>query len=175
MSEEKVWTAALLVIGDEILSGRTQDKNVGQVAVWLNEQGIRLAAERCKIELTDQPEAEMHLSLPELKLSYRRRVARAEFDALTADLVERTIDSCRRALSDARLSPGDIDEVVLVGGSSRIPAVRARVEQFFGKKPHTELNPEEVVALGGSVKGIVPDIVERRLREKKLARETLRA
>ncbi|MFN0241408.1 MAG: Fe-S protein assembly chaperone HscA [Planctomycetota bacterium] len=115
------------------------------------QQGIRLAAERCKIDLTDHPEADLHLSLPELKLSYRRRMTRAEFDALTADLVERTIDSCRRALSDARLQSNDIEEVVLVGGSSRIPAVRARVEQFFGRKPHTELNPEEVVALGAAV------------------------
>lgn len=115
------------------------------------QQGIRLAAERCKIDLTEHPEAELHLSMPELKLSYRRRVTRAEFDALTSDLVERTIDSCRRALSDARLQPNDIEEVVLVGGSSRIPAVRARVEQFFGRKPHTELNPEEVVALGAAV------------------------
>jgi len=115
------------------------------------QQAVRLEAERCKIELSQRSEAEMHLSLPELSLSWRRRVTRQEFERLTADLVERSIDCCRRALSDARLGNSEIDEVVLVGGSSRIPAVRARVEAFFGKKPHTELNPDEVVALGAAV------------------------
>ncbi|MFN0009225.1 MAG: Fe-S protein assembly chaperone HscA [Planctomycetota bacterium] len=114
-------------------------------------QAVRLAAERCKIELSQQNETEMHLSLPELSLNWRRRVTREEFEAMTADLIERSIDCCRRALSDARLGNAEIDEVVLVGGSSRIPAVRRRVEEFFGRKPHTELNPEEVVALGAAV------------------------
>ena len=114
-------------------------------------QAVRLAAERCKIELSLHPEAEMHLALPELGVRWRRRFAREEFESLTADLVERTIDCCRRALSDARLANAEIDEVVLVGGSSRIPAVRRQVEAFFGRKPHTELNPDEVVALGAAV------------------------
>ncbi len=115
------------------------------------QQGVRLAAEKCKIELSHQPEAEMHLVVPELRLNWRRRVTREEFDRITADLVNRSIDACRQALSDSRLARQQIDEVVLVGGSSRIPAVRARVEEFFGRKPHTELNPEEVVALGAAV------------------------
>jgi molecular chaperone DnaK len=115
------------------------------------QQAVRLAAERCKIELSLRPEAEMHLALPELSLNWRRRVTREEFERLTADLVERSIDCCRRALSDARLANAEVDEVVLVGGSSRIPAVRRRVEEFFGRKPHTELNPDEVVALGAAV------------------------
>jgi Fe-S protein assembly chaperone HscA len=115
------------------------------------QQAARLAAEKCKIELSQDPEAEMHLHVPELRLHWRRRFRREEFERLTADLVERSIQACRQALSDAHLAPPDIDEVVLVGGSSRIPAVRARVEQFFGRKPHTELNPEEVVALGAAV------------------------
>src|SRR5262249_28018399 len=72
-------------------------------------QAVRLAAERCKIELSQRPEAEMHLALPELRLNWRRRFTREEFDALTADLVERTIDCCRRALSDARLGNAEID------------------------------------------------------------------
>jgi molecular chaperone DnaK len=114
-------------------------------------QAVRLAAERCKIELSLHPEAEMHLTLPELGVRWRRRFAREEFERLTADLVERTIDCCRRALSDARLANAEIDEVVLVGGSSRMPAVRRQVEAFFGRKPHTELNPDEVVALGAAV------------------------
>jgi Fe-S protein assembly chaperone HscA len=115
------------------------------------QQAARLAAEKCKIELSQQPEAEMHLMVPELKLNWRRRFSRGEFERLTADLVERSIQSCRQALSDAHFRASDVSEVVLVGGSSRIPAVRARVEQFFGRKPHTELNPEEVVALGAAV------------------------
>jgi molecular chaperone DnaK len=115
------------------------------------QQAVRLAAERCKIELSHDPEAEMHLVVPDLALNWRRRVTRDEFERLTADLVERTIDACRLALSDAQLSPEAVDEVVLVGGSSRLPAVRRRVEQFFGRRPHTELNPEEVVALGAAV------------------------
>ena len=115
------------------------------------QQAVRLAAERCKIELSQRSEAEMHISLPEIGLNWRRRFTRDEFDRLTADLVERTIDCSRRALSDARLGNKEIDEVVLVGGSSRIPAVRAKVEAFFGRKPHTELNPDEVVALGAAI------------------------
>jgi Fe-S protein assembly chaperone HscA len=115
------------------------------------QQGVRLAAEKCKIELSQAPEADMHVVVPELALNWRRRFARAEFDRLTIDLVERTIQCCRRALSDARVQAKDVDEVVLVGGSSRIPAVRAAVERHFGRKPHTELNPEEVVALGAAV------------------------
>jgi Fe-S protein assembly chaperone HscA len=115
------------------------------------QQAVRLAAEKTKIELSQHPEAEMHVHVPELKLNWRRRFTREEFDRATFDLVERSLQSCRQALSDAHLKPSDIDEVVLVGGSSRIPAVRSRVERFFGRKPHTELNPEEVVALGAAV------------------------
>ncbi|MBL8859014.1 MAG: Fe-S protein assembly chaperone HscA [Planctomycetes bacterium] len=115
------------------------------------QQAVRMAAEHTKIALTTDPDADFHVHVPELRLNWRRRVTRAEFDALTRDLVERAMDACRRALSDAKLDPKTIDEVVLVGGSSRIPAVRARVAEFFGKTPHTELNPEEVVALGAAV------------------------
>ena len=115
------------------------------------QQAVRLAAERCKIELSAQPEADLHLAIPELRLNWRRRVTREEFDALVADLVQRAIDCCRRALSDAKAKAAEIDEVVLVGGSTRVPLVRARVEAFFGRKPHTELNPDEVVALGAAV------------------------
>src|SRR5262249_39421321 len=80
-----------------------------------------------------------------------RRVAREELENLTRDLIERTLDACRRALSDARLRVEQIDEVVLVGGATRMPAVRRGVERCFGRKPHTELNPDEVVALGAAV------------------------
>jgi len=75
----------------------------------------------------------------------------SEFESTIADVVERTIAPCRQALKDAGVSPRDLDEVVLVGGSTRVPLVRRRVEEFFGRTPHTELNPEEVVALGAAV------------------------
>ena len=115
------------------------------------QQAIRLSAEQCKIALSTDPEAELHVVIPAKRVSWRRRVSREEFEALGAELLERTISACRQALSDAKLAPEKIDEVVLVGGSTRMPLVRARVERFFGRKPHTELNPDEVVALGAAV------------------------
>jgi Fe-S protein assembly chaperone HscA len=118
-------------------------------------QAARLAAERCKIALSRDPRHEIHLSMPELDVNWRRRVTRSELEERMAPLIERTIDCCRRALSDAGLEVDQIDQVVLVGGSTRIPAVRRRVEEFFGRTPHTELNPEEVVALGAAAQAQV--------------------
>ncbi len=115
------------------------------------QQALRLACERCKIELSSAPRGEIHLVIPERRLAWRREVSREEFEALVAPLVERSMAACRQAMSDAKLAPERSDEVVLVGGSSRIPAVRARVAAFFGRKPHSELNPDEVVALGAAV------------------------
>ncbi|MDP6538086.1 MAG: Fe-S protein assembly chaperone HscA [Planctomycetota bacterium] len=119
------------------------------------QQAARLAAERCKIELSTHPEAEIAFIVPHENIHFRRRVTRDEFEDLIGELVERTLDACRRALSDAGLAAEEIDEVVLVGGSTRIPMVRARVEAFFGRLPHTELNPDEVVALGAAVQAHV--------------------
>ena len=118
-------------------------------------QACRLAAEKCKIALSRDPEAEMHLVMPESGVNWRRRFTREELEALIQPHIDRTLDCCRRALSDAGLSVGDIDEVVLVGGSTRIPAVRRTVGSFFEREPHTELNPEEVVALGAAVQAHV--------------------
>src|SRR6185295_11455705 len=84
-------------------------------------------------------------------LSYRRSFTRSEFDRLIEPIVARTLVPCRQALQDAGLKPSDIDEVVMVGGSTRIPLVRERVQALFGRVPHTELNPDEVVALGAAV------------------------
>ncbi len=114
-------------------------------------QALRLGAERCKIELSRAEQAEMHLVAPELGLDWRRTVTRAELDVAIAPLLERTLDACERALADAKLDVASIDEVVLVGGSTRVPAVRALVEKFFGRKAHAELDPDEVVALGAAV------------------------
>ncbi len=118
-------------------------------------QGLRLAAERCKLELSSRGESELHISAPEQRFAWRRSIQREEFEHLLQPFVERTLACCQRALHDARLATHDIHEVVLVGGSTRIPRVRAEVERFFGKKPHCELNPDEVVAMGAAVQGHV--------------------
>ncbi len=115
------------------------------------QQAARLAAEKCKVELSTQPESELHLVLPESSVNVRINVTREEFESRIEGLIARTLDSCRRALSDAGLEAGEIAEVVMVGGSTRIPAVRKAVEDLFGRLPHTELNPDEVVALGAAV------------------------
>ena len=118
-------------------------------------QAARLAAERCKVALSSDPSHELRLSLPDAHLSWRRTVTREELEQRIAPMIERTIAGCRRALADADLQPADVDEVVLVGGSTRIPAVRRAVEVYFGRTPHTELNPEEVVALGAAAQAEV--------------------
>ena len=104
-------------------------------------QEIRKAAIQAKIDLSERDETTLQ----------GRTVTRAEFEALIAPVVERTLAPCRQALADAGVESSSIDEVVLVGGSTRIPLVRRRVEELFGKKPHSELNPDEVVALGAAV------------------------
>jgi len=114
-------------------------------------QHLREAAERAKIELSIADSAELAIDLPQRGIAYSSRLSRAEFEALIAPHIDRSLAKCQSALRDAKLKPADILEVVLVGGSTRIPYVRQRVEAFFGRKPHTDLNPDEVVALGAAV------------------------
>jgi molecular chaperone DnaK (HSP70) len=114
-------------------------------------QHLRDQAERVKITLSSQETADFVLDLPARNHSYRRTFTRAELEALLQPFIDRTLEKCRSALRDAELSTKDIREVVLVGGSTRIPYVRRRVEELFGRKPHTELNPDEVVAMGAAV------------------------
>jgi Fe-S protein assembly chaperone HscA len=114
-------------------------------------QALRLAAERTKIRLSDEERVTATIELPDGKGTYRKDFSRAEVEALAEPLVERTLAPCRQALKDAGLQVSSIDEVVLVGGSTRMPLVRRRVHELFGKKPHSELNPDEVVALGAAV------------------------
>jgi molecular chaperone DnaK (HSP70) len=114
-------------------------------------QAIRLEAERTKIRLSDEMKTTAILDLPEGKGRYSRDLTRDQLESLTMELVERTLGPCRLALKDACLTPSDIDEVVLVGGSTRMPLVRQHVQALFGKQPHCELNPDEVVALGAAV------------------------
>ncbi|MEK6763215.1 MAG: molecular chaperone DnaK [Nitrospirota bacterium] len=114
-------------------------------------QAIRLEAERTKVRLSDAMKTTATLDLPDGKGRYERDLTRDQLESLTMNLVERTLGPCRLALKDAGLTPNDIDEVVLVGGSTRMPLVRQRVQELFGKIPHCELNPDEVVALGAAV------------------------
>ena len=118
-------------------------------------QAARLSAEKTKIELSSRPESELTLSLPDYGINVRKRITRGEFDALIAPLVKRSLDCVRRAMADAKLAPKDVDEVVLVGGSTRIPLVRSEVESFFGRTPHTALDPDQVVALGAAAQAEV--------------------
>jgi chaperone protein DnaK len=115
------------------------------------QQDIRVRAEQAKCALSTDIQATVRVPLPGGKGDYTRTFTRAEFENLGTDLVEKTLAPCRQAIKDAGLSATDVDEVVLVGGSTRMPLVRQRVQALFGKLPHCELNPDEVVALGAAV------------------------
>jgi Fe-S protein assembly chaperone HscA len=110
-------------------------------------QAIRKAVIAAKHDLTDAEEAEIRVEA----LGYSRRLTRVEFEQLIRPLVERTIQPVRQALADAGLEPSEVDEAVLVGGATRVPLVRRIVSELFGRTPHSELNPDEVVALGAAV------------------------
>ena len=112
-------------------------------------QELRLAAEAAKCRLSFDERTT--LTIPFEAFTYRREIARTDLEALIGPLVESTLGPCRRALADAGLDPAGVDEVVLVGGSTRIPLVRRRVQEVFGREPHSRLNPDEVVALGAAV------------------------
>jgi Fe-S protein assembly chaperone HscA len=114
-------------------------------------QALRIEAERTKIRLSDEMTTTVTVDLPDGKGQFQRKLSRHELDMLTTALIDQTLASCRSALNDAGLQPEGIDEVVLVGGSTRMPLVRRRVQELFGKVPHSELNPDEVVALGAAV------------------------
>ena len=147
--------------GDTFLGGDDFDRTL--MAVAARDMGVDLtardaellqylrdAAERTKIALSAADSAEFRVAVPG-RPEYRRTFSRVEFEALIQPAIDRSIDKCRSALKDAGLTPAQVDEVVLVGGSTRIPYVRRRVAEFFGKPPHTGLNPDEVVALGAAV------------------------
>jgi molecular chaperone DnaK len=120
-------------------------------------QRLREAAEKAKIELSSSTQTEINLPYVTATASgpkhLVRTLARAKFEQLIADLVKRTIEPCETALKAAGLSKSDIDEIILVGGSTRIPAVQEAVEKFFGKKPSKGVNPDEVVAVGAAIQG----------------------
>ncbi len=120
-------------------------------------QRLKEAAEKAKIELSSSPQTEINLPYVTATSSgpkhLVRTLSKAKFDQLIDDLVKRTIEPCQAALKAAGLSTSDIDEIILVGGSTRIPAVQEAVEKFFGKAPSKGVNPDEVVAVGAAIQG----------------------
>ena len=121
-------------------------------------QRLKEAAEKTKHELSSSLETEINLpfiaqSAKGEPLHIVRSMTRSELELLTSDLIERTIEPCQKALADAKLTPADIHNVILVGGMTRMPAVQKTVKQFFGKDPHKGVNPDEVVAAGAALQG----------------------
>jgi molecular chaperone DnaK len=145
-------------------------------------QRLKEAAEKAKIELSSVQETEVNL--PYLTADATgpkhllKKLSRSKFEQMVADIINRTMEPCRKALADAGKKASDIHEVVLVGGSTRIPMVQAKVKEFFGKEPNRSVNPDEVVALGAAVQGgvlsgDVKDILLLDVTPLSLAIETL--
>jgi molecular chaperone DnaK len=120
-------------------------------------QRLKEAAEKAKIELSSSTETEINLPyimpVDGVPKHLVRKLTRAKFEQLADDLIRRTIEPCKSAMKNANMSASDIDEIILVGGSTRIPAIQAAVENFFGKAPSKGVNPDEVVAIGAGIQG----------------------
>jgi molecular chaperone DnaK len=159
--------------GDTFLGGEDFDKRLIDYMAdeFKKEQGIDLrgdrlalqrlkeAAEKAKIELSSTMQTELNLPFITADASGPKhltmKLSRAKLEMLVGDLIDRTVEPCRMALKDAGLSPGDIDEVILVGGMTRMPKVVETVKSFFGKEPHKGVNPDEVVAVGAAIQAAV--------------------
>ncbi len=157
--------------GDTFLGGEDFDMRIVNYLAdeFQKEQGIDLrkdplalqrlkeAAEKAKIELSSSTQTEVNLPFITADQSGPKhlqiKLTRAKLEALVDDLIQRTIEPCRKALKDAGIEPGDIDEVILVGGQTRMPKVQQVVQAFFGKEPHKGVNPDEVVAVGAAIQG----------------------
>lgn len=122
-------------------------------------QRLKEAAEKAKIELSSSTQTDINLPYITTSnngpLHFLRNLTRSKFDQMTSDLVDRTIACAKSALKNASLKPSDIDEVILVGGSTRIPSIQEAIEKFIGKKANKSVNPDEVVALGAAIQGAV--------------------
>ena len=140
-------------LADEFKTEENMDLKQDPMAL----QRLKEAAEKAKIELSASAQTEINLPYITATASgpkhLVRTLTRSKFEQLIDDLVKRTIEPCKSALKSAGLSTGDIDEIILVGGSTRIPAVQAAVESFFGKAPSKGVNPDEVVAVGAGIQG----------------------
>ncbi|MFK0686605.1 molecular chaperone DnaK [Mesorhizobium sp. IMUNJ 23033] len=182
--------------GDTFLGGEDFDMRLVEYLAteFKKEQGIDLkndklalqrlkeAAEKAKIELSSTTQTEINLPFITADATGPKhltlKLTRAKFESLVEDLVQRTIDPCKAALKDAGLKAGEIDEVVLVGGMTRMPKIQEIVKQFFGKEPHKGVNPDEVVALGaaiqaGVLQGDVKDVLLLDVTPLSLGIETL--
>ncbi len=142
-------------LADEFQSEKGIDLRKDPMAL----QRLKEAAEKAKIELSSSQQTEVNLPyitvMDNVPQHLVRTLTRAKFEQLCDDLIQATLEPCRQALKDAGISNSDIDEVILVGGSSRIPAIQAVVEKFFGKTPSKGVNPDEVVAVGAAIQGAV--------------------
>ena len=145
-------------------------------------QRVRSAAEKAKIELSSSTETEINepfIAMNEgVPSNLNIKITRAKFEELILPLVERSIEPCRKVMADAGLQKSQIDEIILVGGSTRVPLVMSKVEQFFGKKPNASVNPDEAVALGaaiqaGIIQGDVTDVLLIDVTPLSLGIETL--
>ncbi|WP_367716838.1 molecular chaperone DnaK [Nitratireductor sp. GISD-1A_MAKvit] len=182
--------------GDTFLGGEDFDMRLVEylAAEFKKEQGIDLqqdklalqrlkeAAEKAKIELSSASQTEINLPFITADQSGPKhltmKLTRAKFESLVEDLVKRTVEPCKAALKDAGLNAGEIDEVVLVGGMTRMPKVQETVKSFFGKEPHKGVNPDEVVAMGaaiqaGVLQGDVKDVLLLDVTPLSLGIETL--
>jgi molecular chaperone DnaK len=142
-------------IADEFRNAHGIDLRKDRMAL----QRLKEAAEKAKIELSSAMQTDINLPFITADASGPKHLAmtltRAKLEALVADLIERTVEPCRRAMKDAGVTAADIDEVVLVGGQTRMPKVQDLVQQTFGREPHKGVNPDEVVAIGAAVQGAV--------------------
>jgi len=140
-------------MADEFLKEEGVDLRKDPMAL----QRLREAAEKAKIELSSSSQTEINLPyimpVDGVPKHLVKTLTRSQFEKIADTLIQRTLEPCKKALKDAKLKPSDIDEVILVGGSTRIPAVQQVVEQFFKKKPSKGVNPDEVVALGAAIQG----------------------
>ncbi|MDX8396616.1 MAG: molecular chaperone DnaK [Mariprofundaceae bacterium] len=142
-------------LADEFLKDNSVDLRKDKLAL----QRLKEAAEKAKIELSSSQQTEVNLPFITADASGPKhllvKITRAKFESLVGDLVERTLKPCQQALKDAGVKASDIDEVVLVGGQTRMPLVQEKVQAFFGSEPHKGVNPDEVVAIGAAIQGAV--------------------
>ena len=165
-------------LADEFRKENTVDLRKDKLAL----QRLKEAAEKAKIELSSASQTEINLPYITADATGPKhltlKLTRAKLEALVDDLIQRTVEPCRKALKDAGVSAGEIDEVVLVGGMTRMPKVQEVVKQFFGKEPHKGVNPDEVVAIGAAVQagvlqGDVKDVLLLDVTPLSLGIETL--
>ena len=152
------------VIVDWIVNEFKTDEGIDVSKDPMALQRVKEAAEKAKIELSNSTQTEINLPylmpVDGIPKHLVKQLTRSKFEQLSEKLIQRTLEPCKKALKDAKLKTSDIDEVILVGGSTRIPKVVEEVEKFFGKKPSKGVNPDEVVALGAAIQGgiIVGDV-----------------